>query len=155
MEGNGIASASDFRDAMLQSFGDPQAVKLPKLGKKVMLRRPSEMWWLFNGRLPITMAAKMSSGPTDGRVRVEEIVESAEWIFHVLTNIMVKPRCVMLPRKEDEISPDMVDMDDATFMVRWASGEEVTETDSLSTFRRDGSADNAGAIGGEVGMQAK
>ncbi len=155
MDRNGIATASDFKQAMVASFGNPEAITLPKLGKPVLLRRPSEMWWLFNGRLPITMASKMARVQTDAKAQVEDIVDSAEWIFHVLQAIMVMPKCVLRPMKDDEISPDMVDLEDATFMVRWASGEEVTEANSLRTFRGDGAGVDAGATGGTVGMPAK
>lgn len=140
---NGIATADDFKAAM--SFSDPVRVTLPKLGKAVLLRRPSPTWMLFNGRLPVTMAAKMSKTSPDNS-SIESMIESAEWMFRLLRSVMVSPRCVMEPGAEDEISPDMIDMEDVTFIMGWAAGEEVDEANSLRTFRGERGTAHAGAV---------
>ena len=145
-EANGIATAEDFNQAM--EFGPPEKVTLPKLGKPVLLRRPSPMWMLFNGRLPVTMAAKMSQGASEGKQGLEDMIASAQWMYRLLNKVMVKPRCVMQPEAAEEISPDMIDMDDVVFIMGWASGEEVDGTRSLSTFREERGAAHAGATGG-------
>jgi len=150
-ETNGIATAEDFKAVM--EFGPAERVTLPKLGKPVLLRRPSPMWMLFNGRLPVTLAAKQA-GAQAGKANVEEIMSSAQWMFHLLQNVMVKPRCVMNPVASDEISPDMMQMEDVVFIMGWAAGEEVDEARSLSTFREERSAADAGPTGGAVALPA-
>jgi hypothetical protein len=144
-EANGIATAEDFRQVM--EFGPPEKVTLPKLGKAVLLQRPSPAWLLFNGRLPVTMAGKMSH-TTDAKQNFEDLMSSVQWMFHLLHHVMVKPRCVRYPEKDDEISPDMIDMDDVTFIMGWAVGEEVDGTRSLNTFREERSAAHPGTTGG-------
>ena len=141
---NGIATAEDFKAVM--EFGPDQKVLLPKLQKHVLLRRPSPMWMLFNGRLPVTMAAKMAQTASDSKQAVSDMVESAQWMFHLLNHVMVKPRCVLEPMSSNEISPDMIDMEDAVFIMGWAAGEEVDGTRSLNTFRDERSAPDVGAV---------
>ena len=139
---NGIATAADFEQLM--EFSEPQRVILPKLGKPVMMRRPTPMWMMFHGRLPMTMAAKMAR--TNGETnKAEDIVESAEWMFRLANAVMVQPRCVMEPNGSNEISPDMIHLEDMLFIMRWAVGEEVDEAKSLDTFRAERGTAHTGA----------
>ena len=141
---NGIATADDFRKSL--EFDPPERVVLPKLGLAVLLRRPSPMWLMFRGRLPVTLAARMSAN-ADREAKPEDILASADWLFKLLQAVMVRPRCVMDPVSDDEISPDLIDMDDVAFIASWASGEEVDAANSLNTFRSERIAADAGAPG--------
>lgn len=147
---NGIATAEDFKQAM--TFGEPERVRLPKLGKHVLLRRPNLPWFIFKGLLPISVAARASNPLHRGEA--ETLRETAERIFDFLTAIMVNPRCVLYPQGNEEISPDMIDIEDAKFMIDWANGKEVDEAHSLETFRRDGSGAESGATGAKVELSA-
>ncbi len=141
---NGIATAEDFRNAF--EFSAPERVVLPKLGKPVILRRPNPNWYMYRGRLPVTLAASLSDiAKNDGQVTQADIYASADWFLHLLQAVMVQPKCVMNPIHADEISPDMMDMDDVIFIQAWASGEAVDEANSLATFRPERGATDAGA----------
>jgi hypothetical protein len=142
---NGVATAEDFAQALRSDEPEPELVTLPTLKKKVLLRRPSPMWLMFNGRLPVTMAAKMARNPSDSASKAEELIESARWMYILLNKVMVKPRCVMEPTGRNEISPDMIDMTDVLFIMRWAVGEEVDEANSLNTFRDERGVAHTGA----------
>jgi hypothetical protein len=127
---NGLATAADFREA--QRFGEPEPVRLPKLGKSVLLRRPTPEWFIFRqARLPVTLLAK--NGAKE-QLTPGQIVEAAKWMYEGLQAIMVQPKLSLNPGP-DEISPDMIDIEDAQFMLRWAQGEVIDEAASLETFR--------------------
>jgi hypothetical protein len=146
---NGIATADDFRKAAETQFEEPQLVTLPKLGKKVLMRRPTPSWMIFNGRLPVTMAARLSNATDTESARAESIVSAAEWMFKLVNAVMVKPRCVLNPKGNDEISPDLIDMEDIQFIMAWAAGEEVDEANNLNTFRgKRGTSDTRPTRGG-------
>lgn len=142
---NGIASAEDFAQAVRSDESAPELVTLPSLQKKVLLQRPSPLWFMYNGRLPVTMAAKMAKTGSDTASKAEEMVESAAWMFKLLNKVMIKPRCVMEPAGRYEISPDMMDLNDVLFIMRWSAGEEVDEANSLTTFRGERGSAHTGA----------
>ena len=133
---NGLATADDFRK--MQEFEEPERVLLPKLGKEVLLRRPSLIFFLSRGRVPLSLSNKIASAGKDAALTWKEIQDGAKWMFEVLQAVMVQPRCVMENPKADEITADMIDMDDAQFMVAWAQGEHFStggkEATSLDRF---------------------
>ena len=143
---NGLATADDFRH--MQEFEEPERVRLPKLGKDVMLRRPSLLFFLCRGKVPLSLSQKITGGGKDQQLSWQEIQDGAKWMFEIIQAVMVQPRCTMNPGP-GEISPDMLDMDDAQFIVSWSQGEHIStggnEAASLDRFRgkrrtRSGSA---------------
>jgi hypothetical protein len=144
-EPNGIATAEDFKAA---TFEKPEQVVLPFLKKAVLLRRPSPLWFLLQGRMPVTLAAKLSQVDGIGAEGLATAMnEWAQWVYEALSDIMVKPRLSMHPQGPDEISPAMIDISDVKFMMAWAAGEEVDGTRSLATFREERSASDTGTTG--------
>jgi hypothetical protein len=128
---NGVASADDFRTAA-GVRGEPERLVLPKSGLKVLLRRPSPMWFLFRGLLPASLAARLDQG----RARidsVEDLRALAEWMVPLLREVFVQPRLALEPGP-GEISPDLLDLDDAGFVIRWAVGEVAGEAGDLAGF---------------------
>ncbi|HEV2178565.1 MAG TPA: hypothetical protein VGW33_15370 [Terriglobia bacterium] len=121
---NHIASAEDFREA--NGRGEPERVVLPKLGRAVLLRRPTPMWFLFHGQLPTSLAARaQNGGPGAGSAFVqtaEDLRALADWMVPLLQEVFVQPRLSTNPGP-GEISPELLDMEDANFVIRWAVGE--------------------------------
>lgn len=148
---NGLASSDDFQLAA-RVRGEPERVVLPKSGLKVMLRRPSPMWFLFRGLLPASLAARVEGG--QARIEtVEDLRALAAWMVPLLGEVFVEPRLALEPGP-GEISPDLLDLEDAGFVVRWAVGE-VAESGDLATFRADGSPAAGGAGRGDVALPSK
>jgi hypothetical protein len=149
---NGIASSDDFQFAARQR-SEPERVTLPKSGLEVMLRRPSPMWFLFRGLLPASLAVRLEGGQS--RIEtVKDLRALAEWMVPLLGEVFVEPRLALDPGP-GEISPDLLDLEDASFVVRWAVGEVASESDDLAGLRRDGSPAAAGAGRGDVALPAK
>jgi hypothetical protein len=149
---NGIASSDDFLFAA-RLRGQPESVVLPKSGLKVLLRRPSPMWFLFRGLLPASLAVQLEGGHTRLET-VEDLRALAEWMVPLLGEVFVEPRLALEPGP-GEISPDLLDLEDASFVVRWAVGEVASESSDLAGFRADGSP-VAGSPGrGDVALPAK
>lgn len=145
---NGLATADDFRK--LAEFEEPERVRLPKLGKDVMLRRPSLLFFLSRGRVPLSLSSKITGAGKDAPLTWKEIQDGAQWMFEIIQAVMVMPRCVMKDPKAGEITADMIDMDDAQFIVAWAQGEHFStggkEAASLDRFpgKRQPKAGRAG-----------
>jgi len=149
---NGVASPDDFIFAARQR-GQPEHVVLPKSGLKVLLRRPSPMWFLFRGLLPASLAVKLEGGHT--RVEtVEDLRALAEWMVPLLSEVFVEPRLALQPGP-GEISPDLLDLDDASFAIRWAVGEVASESGDLASFCRDGTPAASGASRGDLALPPK
>jgi hypothetical protein len=148
---NGVASSDDFQSAAL-ARSQPERVVLPKSGLKVLLRRPSPMWFLFRGLLPASLAARVEG--CQSRIEtLEDLRALAEWMVPLLGEVFVEPRLALEPGP-GEISPDLLDLEDASFVVRWAVGE-VAEAGDLATFREDGTPAAGGAGCGDVALPAK
>jgi hypothetical protein len=149
---NGVASSDDFQFAA-RTRGQPEYVVLPRSGLKVLLRRPTPMWFLFRGLLPASLAARLEGGKA--RIEtVEDLRALADWIVPLLGEVFVEPRLVLEPGP-GEISPDLLDLEDASFVVRWAVGEVASEASDLATFHGDGSPVAGGAGRGDVALPAK
>ena len=141
---NGLASAEDFRSAA-SARGAPETVVLPKSGLKVLLRRPSPMWFLFRGLLPASLAARLDGA--GGRIgRADDLRALAEWMVPLLQEVFVEPRLALEPGP-GEISPDLLDLDDAGFVIRWAVGEVASEAGDLAGFREQRPSAARGAGG--------
>lgn len=149
---NGFASSDDFLFAARQR-GTPERVVLPKSGLKVLLRRPSPMWFLFRGLLPASLAVRLEGGQTRLET-VEDLRALAEWMVPLLGEVFVEPRLALEPGP-GEISPDLLDLEDASFVVRWAVGEVASESGDLASFREDRAPAVGGAGCGDVVLPAK
>lgn len=149
---NGFASSDDFLFAARQR-GEAECVVLPKSGLKVLLRRPSPMWFLFRGLLPASLAVRLEGGQA-GLETVEDLRALAEWMVPLLGEVFVEPRLALEPGP-GEISPDLLDLEDASFVVRWAVGEVASESGDLAGFRANGASAAGGAGRGNVVLSAK
>jgi hypothetical protein len=140
---NGLATLDDFRakgkrnhnfSGMTRQFDQPEHVKLPVLGKQVELRRPTMLWFALNEHLPVSLGEHVMPAKQEARTTVEEMQERARWMKKIIEAVMVKPTCT------DELL-DVMDIDDALFIVRWAHGEVIAgedgEAKSLGTFRQE------------------
>jgi len=133
---NHIANEEDFRRAAKAQAGAERVV-LPKLGKVVLLRRPSPMWFVFRGRLPQSLSANLftASGQNVAST-VEELNLLADWIVALLGEVMVQPKVSAEPGP-GEIAPELLDVEDVNFIIRWAYGEVGPDPnrDDLAAFR--------------------
>lgn len=141
---NHIATPQDFKTAF-EMDQRVERVILPKLGKPVLMRRPSPLWFVFRGQLPVTLAiagaaAKADSYPATHKP--EEAQSLAAWIVDLLSEVMVQPRISLSPGP-DEIPPDLLADEDLNFIIRWAVGEVAREGGNgspardLAPFRED------------------
>jgi len=139
---NGLASAEDFQSAA-RARGEVERIVLPKSGLNVMLRRPSPMWFLFHGLLPASLAARIAAG----EVRIDTVQDLrtlADWMVPLLSEVFVQPRLTLDPGP-GEISPDLLDLEDASFVIRWSVGEVAAESGDLAAFRSERSSPASGA----------
>lgn len=126
---------------------------LPKSGLKVLLRRPSPMWFLFRGLLPASLAVRLEGGQARLET-VEDLRALAEWMVPLLGEVFVEPRLALAPGP-GEISPDLLDLEDASFVVRWAVGEVASESGDLAGFRDDTAPAASGPSRGNVVLPSK
>jgi hypothetical protein len=143
-EKNGLATLEDFRitkkrnrnfsAVFMREFDAPEHVRLPILGKEIMLRRPTVLWFTLHERVPMSLSEQLIPATENSKPKVEDIKERARWVKQVVEAVMVKPAC------SDELL-DLMDIDDALFIFRWAHGEVVAgedgEAKSLGTFREE------------------
>ena len=149
---NGVASVQDFQSAA-QARGTPERLTLPKSGLKVVLRRPNPMWFLFHGLLPASLASRVAGG--EARIEsVEDLRALADWMVPLLSEVFVEPRLTLEPGL-GSISPDLLDLEDATFVVRWAVGEVASEAGDLAAFCDERTSLAAGAGGRDVALPPK
>jgi hypothetical protein len=166
-ENNGVAKPEDFRRAAESRKAETQAaerVVLPKSGHPVMLRRPTPMWFLFHGHLPMSLAARQSAaaGSVAAIQTAEELVEFSKWIVELLGEVFVRPGLSLDPGAE-EISPEWLPEEDVNFIIRWAVGEVTTDgtrgsaSHDLAEFRGTaaGTAPAPGAGGGDLPLSAQ
>jgi hypothetical protein len=159
---NGLATVEDFKRAAEARESHAERVVLPKLGKAVLLRRPTPVWFVFRGRLPQSLAARvLGQGPTFGGERTAsavELTELADWIITILQETLVEPRVSLRPGP-GEIPPELLDIEDVNFILRWAYGELGTEAGgsaaSLESFPAERKPAAAGAGGGNVVVPAQ
>ncbi|MGH9354201.1 MAG: hypothetical protein ACRD2G_18895 [Terriglobia bacterium] len=139
---NHIATSQDFKTAF-ELDQRVERVVLPKLGKAVLMRRPSPLWFVFRGQLPQTLAIAGTIGNTPPVVHTPEEAQAlAGWIVDLLSEVMVQPRISLSPGP-DEIPPDLLADEDLNFIIRWAVGEVASEGSNgspardLAPFRED------------------
>jgi hypothetical protein len=141
---NGFATLDDFRK--MREAQPTESVKLPKLGKHVLLRRPTPLWFMYFDKLPKSLAAKaaLAKGEKNVAVTPEETQEGLLWLKRVLEETMVEPKCT------DELL-NLIDFEDALFISTWAHGEILgvkgEEAKSLETFRAGREPADARATG--------
>ncbi len=153
---NHIANEEDFRRAAKAQAGEERVV-LPKLGKAVLLRRPSPMWFVFRGRLPQSLSANLfSASGQNVASTVEELNLLADWIAALLGEVMVQPRVSAEPGP-GEIPPELLDVEDVNFIIRWAYGEVGPDPsrDDLAAFRGQRESAAVGPGGGNLAMPAE
>jgi hypothetical protein len=93
-------------------------------GTKIMARRPSPSQLFTWG---IALHKLNVFGEPPGQPLTTPQVETlAPLVFELLSFVYVKPRLSLLPRGNDEISLTDVPVDDCSFMMRWALGQEGT-----------------------------
>jgi hypothetical protein len=151
---NGLATPEDFRRAAAARESRTERVVLPKLGKAVLLRRPSAIWFMFRGRLPQSLAVRFTAqGPTFGAERTAsaaEVTELADWIVTILQETLVEPRLSLNPGP-GEIPPELLEIEDVNFILQWAYGElggtPGGSAASLDSFRDERKPASAGASG--------
>jgi hypothetical protein len=139
---NHIARAEDIRKAAQARRAEvqaPERVVLPESGYAVVLRRPTPMWFLFHGYLPMSLAARQQAGAGDTEVRgtiqtAEEFVEFSKWIVDLLSEVFVGPKLSLNPG-DGEISPEWLTEEDVNFIIRWAVGEVTAEGSGASGVR--------------------
>jgi hypothetical protein len=153
---NGLATAEDFARAAEVRESKAERVVLPKLDKAVLLRRPSPVWFVFRGRLPQSLAARVAGRGFDlvgEQTSMPELGELADWILAILRETMVDPR-VSLDPGPGEIPPELLDIEDVNFILRWAYGEVRTEGEgsvtSLDGFRSEREPVATGPGGGNM-----
>jgi hypothetical protein len=150
---NGVASPEDFQSAAL-ARGTPERLTLPKSGLKVVLRRPNPMWFLFHGLLPASLAARVEGG----RARIESVEDLrtlAGWMVPLLSEVFVEPRLTLDPGP-GSISPDLLDLEDATFVIRWAVGEVAADAGGdLASFRDGGKSPSDSSSGRNLALPSK
>lgn len=173
---NHIAKPEDFRQAAeVRKSDDAQLerVVLPKSQYAVMLRRPTPMWFLLHGHLPLSLAARnQGTGDREQATVIEtpeDFVQFSRWMVDLLTEVFVGPKLSLHPGP-NEISPEWLDEDDVNFIIRWAVGEvaaarsasngastgsEASRSHDLAPFRGQSRPAAAGAGGGNVSHAAK
>jgi hypothetical protein len=139
MPENGITSADNFRKRAETRKVETQPcerVVLPHSRFPVLLRRPTPMWFLFHGHLPMSLAGKQSGAPAGagGPIQTaEEFVAFSKWIVDLLSEVFVGPKVCLNPGT-DEISPEWLAEEDVNFIIRWAVGEVTPEGRDLAEF---------------------
>jgi len=110
------------------------------------------MWFLFHGLLPASLAARIAGGDT--RIEsVEDLRTLAEWMVPLLREVFVEPRLTLDPGP-GEISPDLLDLEDANFVIRWSVGEVASDSGDLAPFRLERKSIASGAGGRNVALSA-
>jgi hypothetical protein len=136
MAENRTATAEDFRRAAEARRAEeqlPERVVLPNSGYAVVLRRPTPMWFLFHGHLPMSLAARQSDAA--GTIQsAEEFIEFSKWMVELLGEVFVAPKLSLNPGA-DEISPEWLGEEDVNFIIRWAVGEVTADATSASGSR--------------------
>ncbi|MGH9377160.1 MAG: hypothetical protein ACRD1I_00040 [Terriglobia bacterium] len=141
---NHIATSQDFKTAF-ELDQRVERVVLPKLGKAVLMRRPSPLWFVFRGQLPQTLALAGTIAKADVTPIAhtpEEAQALARWVVDLLSEVMVQPRISLSPGP-GEIPPDLLADEDLNFIIRWAVGEVASEGSNgspardLAAFRED------------------
>jgi hypothetical protein len=103
----------------------------------------------------------VSQGSTFGGERTAtalELTELADWIIAILQETLVEPRVSLNPGP-GEIPPELLDIEDVNFVLRWAYGELGTEAEgsaaSLDSFRPKREPAVAGTGSGNVVVPAQ
>lgn|SRR5487761_220442 len=126
-----LASPQDFI-ASRRSEASVERVTLPKLGKAVLMRRPSPLWFVFHQSLPQTLAANIEPSSQKPLHTADDVKKLAEWIVALVSEVMVQPRVSLSPGPE-EVSPDVIADEDLNFIIRWAMGEVVAGAGNSSS----------------------
>lgn len=119
-----ITKASEWKAKSIT----PIELELPS-GLAVMVRKPPLHLWITAGKLPENIVQTMLKAREDlpgmqaqgqSRLDAEEIKSIFRFMREVIVATVIEPRITEHPSSDDEISPDEVPLDDATFIFRWA-----------------------------------
>src|SRR5579872_5631889 len=92
----GMATADDFLKA--REFEPTERLRLPKLGKDILVRRPQPLYFVLRDRLPATLAGKITGGPdANHKERAEALIEGARFMYEILRDVMVEPKVSLRP----------------------------------------------------------
>ncbi len=148
---NHIATTADFRAAQELGRGQPERVILPKLGKAIIMRRPTPAWFIFRGQFPATLAARplrqggSAASGGDGELKDQNDMQRfAGWVVELLDEVMIQPRVSLAPGP-GEISPDLIDDEDLTFIIKWSMGVVAPDGRGLDEFRSESKPAATGA----------
>jgi len=119
-----VSSAEDFKKhAIATAFEAPERVPLPS-GLVVMLRRPKPTWWMLQrGILPASMAAGMTDGSLQTTESDEERIAAVKFVVELVEQVVVQPKVRRDPGL-DELNPNLINDEDFTFIINYASGGE-------------------------------
>jgi len=106
-----------------QGAGEVIKLTLPS-GTKIMARRPSPSQ-LFTWGIAVHKL-NVFGEPPGQPLTTPQVETLAPLVFELLTFVYVKPRLSLLPRGDDEIGLADVGLEDCTFMIQWALGQEAT-----------------------------
>jgi hypothetical protein len=132
-------------------------------GMTWILRRVPLMEHLFNGQLPLSIAAKMAAAKAGTKMddteafaslSFEEQAKSIELTTSRIRYCCVSPRIVDVPVAGDEIAPNEILPEDFPFLIHWINGGD--QADGLEHFRAPGRTNGvARADGAKVRRPSK
>lgn len=129
-----ISTAADFEKlAAERRAAAAEPVTLPS-GLKVMVYRPQLEWWIRHvGRLPQSMAAKVSGDSGTANVSNADLLEFAMWASKLMSEMIVAPKVTLNP-KPGEVDPSWISDDDLKYLLRFAGGEIAADGQGLDSF---------------------
>jgi len=83
----------------------------------------------------------------------QDVADLADWLIAILQETVLEPRISLSP-KPGEIPPELLDIEDVNFILRWAYGELRTEGEgsiaSLDSFRSERESVDTGSGGRDM-----
>jgi hypothetical protein len=135
--------------------GPAETVTLPS-GLVFLMRRPRPLWWVLEGRLPSSLAAKLAGDSglaTRDSGKPEEIIELSRWVIALLEETVIEPKIRLKPGPK-EVDPNWISEEDLLFIIRYAGGEVQADGRDLSSFPGVGESAAAGAGGADLELPA-
>lgn len=138
-----ISTAADFeKKAADRRAAAAVPLTLPS-GLTILAYCPQLEWWLRHlGRLPQSMALRVSRESGSSPVTGEEILTFALWASKLMAEIFVSPKLKLDPGP-GEVDPSLVSDEDLTYLMRFAGGEIAADGQGLDTFSGERGTDAA------------
>jgi hypothetical protein len=127
-----------------------EIVALPS-GLKLRIRRPNPLWYVLEGRVPSSLAAKLGDYQESREMTPDGMVELSNWVVRLIEHCVVEPRVKLNPGP-GEIDPNWVTDQDLEFILRYTGGETAADGRSLGRFSGEPRIPNDSASGGNVEM---